>query len=75
MTALFGGASPPKPEVLPPVPNRSDADVQAAAEAQRQKFFGSQGGRAATMFTGGGGVGADQTTSAVVRLFGNVGTR
>lgn len=42
------------PDLLPPPPERSDAQTQALAEAQRSRFFRG-GGRATTMLTGGSG--------------------
>jgi hypothetical protein len=73
MSALFGGGqqvATPTPTPAPPPPSRSDTEIQAAGAAQRARFWGSQGGRAATELTGG--TGAD-SGSAVVRLLGNVG--
>jgi hypothetical protein len=66
MTALF--AKPPQPKPLPPVPNRSASEIQEEAARQRSRFYGTQGGRAMTMLTGGSGVG--DTNSAVTRLLG-----
>lgn len=68
MAGLFGGGGNAQPQPLPPPPNRSAAEIQEAANAQRQRFYGSQGGRAMTMLTGGQG--AASTSSAVVRLLG-----
>lgn len=55
-----------KPPVLP---ERSAEEIQMAAAEQRQRFFGSQGGRASAILTGGGG--ASVGTGAVSKLFGN----
>ena len=49
----------------------SAQEVQDAAEGQRRKFFGTQGGRAFTRLTGGSGTGTPQ--SAVVSLLGQAG--
>lgn len=60
--------SPPPvryPDPLPPPPERSDADTQALAEQQRQKFF--RGSRANTMLTGGEGTGGG---SSAIRFLG-----
>jgi len=67
----FGGGSTPKPADLPPAPVRSASDIQDAADRQRTWFYSRQGGRVATLLTGGGG--DTSARSAVVRLLGNVG--
>lgn len=60
----------PEPSPAPPPPDRTQAQVQNASESQRKKYYGAQGGRTATLFTGGSGA---ETPSSVVRLLGNVG--
>lgn len=62
----------PPPPAPPPPPERSEAKTASLAEAQRRRFFGKQGGRAATLLTGSGGV-PEGTGSAAVRLLGSVG--
>lgn len=42
------------PDPPPPAPERSDAETQSMAAAQREKFF-KRRGRASTMLTGGTG--------------------
>lgn len=60
--------APPASTALPArVPMRSDAEIQAEAERQRARFYGSAGGRARTMLTGGSGA-QGPISSAVVRL-------
>lgn len=68
----MGGGGGGSPAAAPMVPSRSDADLEADAAKQRDRFYGSQGGRAATMLTGGNGV-TSGSQSAVVKLLGQVG--
>lgn len=58
-----------QPTAVPPPPDRSDADVQAAAAAQR-RAFGFGGGRPQTNVTGAGGVPQSARYSAVTNLLG-----
>jgi hypothetical protein len=81
--AIFGGGggggtvgnmmSPPSapttPTAVVPPPDRSDADIQAQAAAQRRRY-GIGGGRTATNLTGGLGVPSGTTYSAVANLLG-----
>lgn len=74
MSSMFGGRQQsvmmpviPQPTPAPPPPDRSDAEIAAAAKSQRDKFFGAQGGRAATMLTGGSGT---ETPSRTTRFLG-----
>lgn len=62
----------PAPVVVPDVPGRSADEIQAEADRQRRRFYGTQGGRARTMLTGGSGV-TGPISSAVVKLLGNSG--
>lgn len=71
MAALFGGGSGPKPTSAPPPPSRSAQEISDAAERDRRRFYGAQGGRSMTSFTGGRGAAAP--FSAVVNLLGNAG--
>lgn len=61
----------PTPTPSPPPPDRTSTQVQNAADQQRQRYYGAQGGRSDTMLTSGSG--ADQPVSSTVRLLGNVG--
>lgn len=77
MSGLLGGGQRsyapaiPAPTPAPPAPDRTDAEIQAAATAQRNKFFGAQGGRSDNMLTGGTGT---ETPSRAARFLGNVGS-
>lgn len=57
------------PTAVAPPPARSDADIQAAADAQRRKY-GISGGRTPTNLTGGLGVPTSSLYSAAVNLLG-----
>lgn len=64
---------PAKPAPLPPVPMRSDTEVQAEAERQKERLYRGSEGRASTMLTGGLGAGLDSSQSRAVQLLGLVG--
>jgi hypothetical protein len=66
---MFHSAKPPPVRPTPPPPDRSNDEIQQAAEAQRAKFYGNTNSAASTMLTGGLGVPGKQS-SATVRLFG-----
>lgn len=77
--ALFGGGPQapqqqapviniPPPTPAPPAPDRSDAEISAAAAGQRRRY-GIAGGTS-NMLTGGMGVASSSTYSAVTALLG-----
>lgn len=78
MGGLFSKPSPPPPppapEPLPPPAERTSTEVATAAEAQRRKYMGATGGRAATMLTGGLGVPNDTMSRATAMLGGTART-
>lgn len=57
----------PQLPVADAVPERTSEQTSALAEEQRSRFFRSQGGRAATMLTGGTGT---EGGSAAIRFLG-----
>jgi len=57
--SLFGGAETPQPLPSPPLPKRTDPEVEAARRRQARAELLRQG-RAATVMTSGQGTG-DQT--------------
>jgi hypothetical protein len=62
--------APQKPDDVPPPPDKSAQEIQDSAAKTRQRIYGSQGGLAQTMLTGGSGAPAPSTA---VRFLGNVG--
>lgn len=78
MSGVFGGGSgSSSPIVLPAtetvaVPDKSSTEVQALADEQRKKIYGSSAGRANAMLTGGSGV-STAGTSKAVRMLGTSG--
>jgi len=68
MASLFGKA--PKPEKPPPTPNRTDSEVQAAADEQRRLI--AQRTKATSWLTGGLGVprNSDNYASAATKMLG-----
>lgn len=73
-----GAAAPPvvapTPTPTPPIPNRSNADIQDAAETQRRKFGTGGPGVQNNNPTGGLGVPQSSTYSAVTTLLGGGST-
>ena len=62
MSGLFGSTPAPNPIAPPPVPTRSDADVQTAALEARQRRAAATG-RSETILTSGAGVTEEDTPS------------
>lgn len=60
----------PTPTPTPPAPDRSASQVQEAAEAQRKRFYATQGGRSDTMLTTNNGT---EQPGTVARFLGQVG--
>lgn len=70
MGGLFGGSAPaPTPIATPVPPTRSDADIQTAALAARQRRA-SATGRSETIQTSGSGYEENSTNTATKRLLG-----
>lgn len=70
MSSLFGGkpsAAPAPPPPVAPTIDNSQAEIQAAQDAQLRR---STAGRASTILTGGSGVTASAATSSA-KLLGN----
>lgn len=72
MGALFSKPKVPKvaaaPVITPEaIPERTSEQTASLAEEQRRRFFTSQGGRSATMLTGGTGT---EGGSSAVRFLG-----
>jgi len=66
MSGIFGKTPKmPKPKT-PPVPARTDEEVQAAADEERKRQFAA--GKASSWLTGGLGVPKSATSSAGVKL-------
>jgi len=63
-------APTPAPTPAPPPPDRTQSQVQNSASEQRQKYYGSSGGRTNTYLSRSGG---NDASSTAVRLLGNVG--
>jgi hypothetical protein len=61
----------PEPTQSAPPPERNDAETQALAAAQRERFYGGAAGRAATQLTGGNA--STGRYSAAAQLLGSVG--
>lgn len=66
MSGIFSKPKVPKPEKPPPVPSRTDAEVQAAAEEERRRQFASS--RGSSLLTGGLGVPRGSFSTAGARL-------
>lgn len=64
---FFGGADYAPPPASPKAPERSDAEVQAAAAAERARARQARG-RAATILTGGAGDTSAAPTAAKILL-------
>jgi hypothetical protein len=64
---------PTAPAAAPPAPERSDADIQAAAAAQRNKYAGLGAGTSALSGSGTMGSATGVTKGTAATLLGQVG--
>lgn len=72
MSALFSSPERPQVREAPSAPDRTSEQIAAAASEQRQRFYGSGGGRASTFLTGGLGT-PSGSAGTVSKILGQVG--
>lgn len=70
MSGYFKKPKPITPTAAPPTPDRTDAEVQSAAAAQRSKYYGSSRGGLANRLTSGLGIPGSSMSSAAVQVLG-----
>ena len=70
MSIFKGPKKPAPPTPALPAPERSNEEIQAAAEEQRKKYGAGVGRSDTVEQTGGLGVPQDQLKTAAVRLLG-----
>lgn len=70
MSGYFKKPKAVTPAATPPVPDRSDAEVQSAAATQRMKYYGSSRGGLANRLTSGLGIPGSSMSSAAVQVLG-----
>lgn len=70
MAGLFGGDTTPPPVTpAPPIPDRSDAEIQAAGADQRKRYATIAAGRSSSIYAAGLGTNSTPATVAPTTSF------